>query len=629
MKRQSETGARGHRATVALPTVLALVIAQPACAQPEYPQPEYRQAGSAPEGSARTTPARAANYRLEIDAPGELLEPLRTQTLVGRWRTEPDFEAAQLPLFVDRAREEALAIAQAAGFFSAKVTVTQAPRAAGDASALPVIRIAIDAGARTTVNRLEFELRGEAAADGLEPSLRDAWPLPEGSFFRSARWELGKRQLLEQLQQRGFLRAHIAESSARVDPVATTASLHVVVDSGPRLRFGDTTIRGMSRYPESIVEALIEWDKGDPYAYDTVMAVQDRLRADGHFTSVTILPDIAAVEADPEREDVPVSVEVRERQVQRATFGLGYSTDKGVRGLAGYDHYNVLGRGWTADTGVVAETVDYRVFANLRTPYGRDGHYYRAGARAERLDVSGELTDTDTLYVGRGKSSRFIETFVSLQFQNERSSVDSDDGPITSRSKALTLGYSWVLRRVDSRIDPRDGYTLNAQISGASDSVGSDRSFVRLWGRATKFWPMPEGTPLEGGMLVGLVEAGWVFAGARDGIPSGNLFRTGGAHTIRGYDFLSLGVPEGNATVGGRVLALASLEYQHPIRDDWYGAVFMDVGNAADRWQDFRAVRGTGVGVRWRSPVGPLKLDVAYGSDVHDWRVHFSVGYTF
>jgi len=604
----------------ALSLAAALAVAPPATAQQDA-EPFARQS-SPPAG-------RPANYRLEIEAPAELLEALRTRTLAGRWRTDPEFEPDQLSLFVDRAREEAQAIAQAAGFFSAKVSVTQIAPAAGDASALPVIRIEVDAGARTTVNRLQFGLRGEAASDGLEPLLRAGWPLPEGSFFQTASWELGKRQLLEQMQQRGFLRARIADSRAEVDPAATTAALTVVVDSGPRLRFGETTIAGASRYPSSIVEALIPWDAGDPYTFDAVMTMQERLRAEGHYTSVTILPDFAAVEADPQREDVPVSVEVRERRAQRVALGVGFSTDKGVRGLAGYDHLDVLGRGWIAETGVIAETVQYRIFANLRTPYDRAGHYYRAGARSERLDVSGELTETDTIYFGRGRRSGDIESFVSLQYQTEDSSIDSDTGAIRASSSALTPGYAWTLRRVDSRIDPRDGYTLNAQLSGGAEGFGSDRSFVRLWGRAMRFWSMPEDSRLAGGMLVGLVEAGYVLAGSRDGIPSGNLFRTGGAHTIRGYDYLDLGVSEGNAIVGGRVLALASIEYQHPIQGNWYGAAFVDVGNAADRWADFNAVRGTGLGVRWRSPIGPLNFDVAYGDDAHRWRVHFSVGYTF
>ena len=107
-----------------------------------------------------------------------------------------------------------------------------------------------------------------------------------------------------------------------------------------------------------------------------------------------------------------------------------------------------------------------------------------------------------------------------------------------------------------------------------------------------RFWPIPRESSLGDGLLVGLVEVGYVLADSRQDIPSENLFRTGGTQSIRGYSYLSLGVPEAGAIVGGRVLALASLEYQHPITPDWYGAAFVDVGNAVDRWADYRALCG-------------------------------------
>ncbi len=600
--------------------------------------------------------AQKANYRIEIAAPDELVEPLRTQTLIGRWRTDPAFEPLQLPLFVERAREEALAIAQAAGYFSARVTVTRtlggpalaapatpapappvpvdptlpavAPGVGVDA-ALPTVRIEIDAGARTTVNRVRVVLEGAAARDGLEPKFVERWPLPEGSFFRTAPWEFGKRQMLEFLQQRGYLRARIVSSRADIDPAATTASLDVVVDSGPRLMFGESTVRGLSRYPRSIVDALHPWDVGDPYSYEQTQTLADRLRTEGHFGSVTVLPDLTALEADPQRMDVPMTIEVRERSSKYLTLGGGFSTDEGFRALAGFNHRNVFGRAWTMESGALVETVRRRVFVNGMTPYDGNGHRWQTGLRYEVEDISGELTSTNTAYFGRGMRADQIEHFVSLQYQWEHRSVAADPEPITDQRRALSPSYAWLLRRVDSRVDPRTGYTVSAQVSGAVEGVGSDQTFVRFYGRAMKFLSMPGDTVLAGGLLVALVEAGQVFADSSSGIPTDNLFRAGGAQSIRGYEYQSLGVREGNAIVGGRVLALASLEYQHPIRDAWYGAVFVDVGNAADSWSDYRAVRGTGVGLRWRSPVGPINLDVAYGTDVQEWRAHFSVGFAF
>src|SRR5690606_3845734 len=168
--------------------------------------------------------ALAANYELEVEALPELVEPIRTRTLVGRWIDDPGFDPAQMPLFLERAQTESEAIAQAAGFFSAQAEVAYEPPAEGRA---PVVRITVDAGARTTVNRFELVLEGPPKAQELRDDLLELWPLPEGTFFRSAPWQSGKRVLVDALQQRGYVRARIVESEARVDPRNTTAALSV------------------------------------------------------------------------------------------------------------------------------------------------------------------------------------------------------------------------------------------------------------------------------------------------------------------------------------------------------------------------------------------------------------------
>jgi translocation and assembly module TamA len=590
-------------------------------------------------------PAHAENYRLEIEAPEELVEPIRERTLLGRWIEEAGFEREQLPLFVIRGREEAAAIVRDAGYFSAKVEVRVDPPEAGEPAdllaparpaadaVLPTVTIVVDAGARTTVSRLAFELDGAADAQALRDELLERWPLPEGSFFRPSAWEQGKRLMLELLQQRGFVRAKIASSRARVDVQATAASLALTIETGPRLPFGALTVRGLERYDRSIVEALKPWREagpdaaGDPYDFDQLLRFQARLRGSGYFTGVDVLPDLSAIEADPGLAEVPVVAVLRERRRKRVTLGVGYSSDEGPRALLGYEHRDFLGRGLQLESGLLWQDVRRRAFVSVRTPQRADGYFDQVGARVERLEVQGELTDRQTVLVGRGKRGEEIDHFLSLQYQTEQRTVPLD--PETDRRQAFTLGYAWNLRRVDSQVDPRRGYTISAQASGGARALFSDRSFVRTWARAMRFWPMPEDSAFDGGILVGLVEGGQVFASARDGIPTENLFRTGGTHTVRGYPYLSLGVPEGGAIVGGRVMALASLEYQHPLVRDWYGAVFLDAGDAADRWQDWKPAWGAGVGVRWRSPIGPVSLDLAWGDEVRRLRFHLSVGYAF
>jgi translocation and assembly module TamA len=120
-----------------------------------------------------------------------------------------------------------------------------------------------------------------------------------------------------------------------------------------------------------------------------------------------------------------------------------------------------------------------------------------------------------------------------------------------------------------------------------------------------------------------------VLAQARTGIPSVFLFRTGGDQSVRGYAFESLGVPLGDAIVGGRYLAVASAEYTHWVTDTLGAAAFVDVGDAFDRPKKFDAAFGIGIGVRYKSPIGPVRADVAYGERTGKIRLHFSVGYSF
>ena len=598
---------------------------------------------------------QAANYQLRVEALSELVEPIRTRTLVGRWIDDAGFQPEQMPLFLERARTEAEAIAQAAGFYSAHAEVRYRE---GQDERLPVVEIRVDAGARTTVNAVDLSVDGTQQPERVGDWLLMRWPLPEGSFFRSTEWTSGKRLLIDALQQRGYVRARIVASEARVDPENTTAALSLRVRTGPRLDFGPMTIEGLARYDESIVRALAPWEKGGgggggdrddrddrpgqasatgaedaaprallPYDFDELLAFQGRLRESGYFGSVEVLPDFAAVLADPARTTVPIRVRQSERPAQHVTMGVGVSTDEGARALLGYDHRDLFGRAWQLESGVLLQSVRRRVFASVRTPQKASGHYYQGGVRLEQFDVQGERTNKKTAFFGEGKRAGNAVRFLSLQYQTEDRRVRGL-GPIGS-SRALTLAWTWSTRRLDSLIDPHRGYSVSASLSGASESVLSDRSFVRAHSRVMGFWPMPDETWLEGGILVGMAEVGQVFAAARDGIPSENLFRTGGASTVRGYDFLSLGVREGRAVVGGRVLALGSVEYQHPVRRDWYAAAFFDIGDAADTWGRYDPVAGYGIGLRWRSPVGPVNLDLAYGEAVRSWRLHFTVGYAF
>jgi translocation and assembly module TamA len=184
-----------------------------------------------------------------------------------------------------------------------------------------------------------------------------------------------------------------------------------------------------------------------------------------------------------------------------------------------------------------------------------------------------------------------------------------------------------VRRRVNNVVDPRSGNVIRLEGTvGASGTQLSD-AFLRGYGRIQQYFPIGERD-----VLIVRADLGFVEADSPNVVPSKFLFRTGGTTTVRGYDYESLGVKQGVATVGGRALAVGSIEYVkwlERFNGDWGVATFVDVGDAADRFNTLDFAVGAGLGVRYRTPAGPLAVDVAYGERERQVRVHFSVAIAF
>ena len=192
------------------------------------------------------------------------------------------------------------------------------------------------------------------------------------------------------------------------------------------------------------------------------------------------------------------------------------------------------------------------------------------------------------------------------------------------RNQALTANYAWTQRTVGRAFYPRRGHVLSLQGGGAAEALLSDTSFIRLYGRHTQYFQAG-----GNGRLVLRGEFGSVLAESRDGIPTDFLFRAGGDNSVRGYAYQSLGRTLTGGVASVRYLATGSVEYNYFFDRDWGMALFVDAGNAADSPGALSPVFGYGVGARYRSPVGPVNLDLAYGEATSKFRLHFSLGVSF
>jgi translocation and assembly module TamA len=499
------------------------------------------------------------------------------------------------------------------GYFSPTVEPS------GDENSL---HLKIDPGPRTVISEVNIALDGGLTADRRELIVAD-WRLPVGQPFRQEDWNTAKQQALGHLLEEEYPAARLLNSLADIDPETRRAALSVHYDSGPRHVFGELRVDGLERYDQQLVTRYNRHVRpGEPYREADLSALQATLQATPYFSSVRLTPDheMASENADGSIS-TPVVVRLRERQPHRISFGAGFSSNTGARVEANYQTPNLLGRAWSLESGLRLEQKKQTLFTDVFLPPDAGNRRHSFGAMSERTDIEDLKTDRFAFGVQSVQQRGSIEQRLSLSWQQERR---EPTGALAVTSRALVPNVMWTWRKVDNLLDPSDGIVLQFQVGGGAKAALSDQDFVRLHGRWQQFISLGINNRLT---LRG--ELGRTFADSRLRIPQDYLFRTGGTGSVRGYGYQSLGIKEGLATVGGRYLAVVSAEFTHWLNDDWGIAAFVDAGDAVDSLTDVRLAAGYGLGARWRSPAGPIGIDLAYGERSREVHLHFSLAIPF
>ncbi len=585
--------------------LLGLILASLVGVRPLYAQ----------NNAAAGEPA-AIRFRVVIDAPRPYERMLKDGLDLVRWQEDERMTPELLERLVveaQRAIEQAMA---AEGYFEPKVRSDIVPGAE-----VYTVRITVEPGERTHVSTVDLEFVGAlssdpAAADGRAAKVRERWSLPVGAPFRQADWDVAKRDALAALVGDRYAGARITASEARIDPEQRTALLHVVFDSGPVFHVGAVRVSGLKRYPESVVVNLNPMKPGAPYDEDALILYQRRLLQTGYFSTVQMAVDPDRAHADA----APLLITVVEARSQHIDTGVSFSTDTRVRLQLDYTNNDIRDDAYRLRTLLQADARAQSAEVSIDTPPMEGGVWNTYSTRLRRTDNQGQRTHDERIGVARNWGPWSTPSQIALSAHFEQKDIAGSAGETVH---AVFLGYRYTFRRTDEIVQPRRGVLGTLQLGTSLPGLAT-RQFVRGAAKATFLWPLGAADDLT---LRG--EVGAVLSGSRFGIPTTFLFRTGGDQTVRGYAFESLGVPQGEAIVSGRYLAVASAEYTRWIRPDWGAAIFMDVGDAFDEPKAFRAARGYGIGARWRSPVGPFRADIAYGERTKSMRLHFSVGFTF
>jgi len=627
--------ARGRAAWLRTVRWLPLALALGGCAN--LPFFGDRDKDAPPAGSNAATAPTVTLFALEIDAPPALATLLRGNLDVGRFQKAPSTDAITLPeldRLVATTPAQARSLLETEGYFNADVSAERRTDARGQ----PVVHVAVSPGPRAVVTQVEVDASGaladaakagDAAAAQQLAELRAFWPMKVGQPFRQAAWSEAKNATLAHLRIQGYPAATWTKTDAQVDAVENRVTLLASADSGPLFRLGAIEVQGIERYDADAVRRLAGFGPGTPYSEKALLDYQERLVKSGLFegASVEIDPDPAHASA------APVRVRVKELTLQQATVGVGYSANTGARVTLEHYHRRIFGQRWILhDKSELGPSLK-SIGADFTSWPLADLYRNLVSGNFERLRAADQLRTAWNARIGRTKDNARIER----TYYAEASHARVDSAALVTSSDALSGNYNWLLRRVDDVLLPTRGYTANAQGAlgygkGRQDLplLGEETTahgpFARAYLRITAYRPFGDWH------TTARLEGGQVFSASRISVPDPILFRAGGDDSVRGYGYRTLGPTIGGGVASGRVLATGSVEVAHPISRRFpalWWATFVDAGNAADRWQDLHAVFGYGVGLRWRSPIGPLKVDVAYGQAVRQVRLHVGVGIAF
>lgn len=568
-------------------------------------------------------PAHAV-YRVELDAPKSLRDLLNTHLDLMRYRERADINPDQIRFMVETAAEQVSDLAATEGYFSPKSDIKL-----DSGAEPPLVTITVTAGPRTEVRRADVQVTGPARTASPQQAERvvNEWPMKPGAPFRQEDWASAKDTGLRILQERRYAAATLARSSAAIDADRNAADLAASYESGPAFTLGELKISGTSRYPESIIRNVNPLKPGEDYDAARLLALQRAVQRTPYFSNIVV-----DIEKDPANAALaPVDVKVTEYPTQRIRGGGGYATDTGARVEGRYSHNNVFDRAWVFDSQVRVEQQRQNATVDLAMPPDGTAYINSVHASAERTTLEGVDLRSRRAGLRRARTTDSDDYTYSLEYYRDQleqlsgAALPADILSAPGSHQALVLGYARTHRRVDDPVFPRSGYIVSGEAGVALKGLLTDQTFFRAYGKLRRYWPVGERD-----LVLVRGELGAVISkGDNTSVPASLLFRAGGTESVRGYNYQSIGNSENGTVYPTRYLATAGVEYQHWLNASWGGAVFYDVGTATDSWGEKQLFQGVGVGARWRSPVGPVNVDLAYGIRNKEFHPHLSLGVAF
>jgi translocation and assembly module TamA len=505
--------------------------------------------------------------------------------------------------------QEAEKALQALGYYQSEIEVQ-----AKQDSPL-TLTLNIKAGQPVLLDTVDIQVSGDAANDADFTALLQQQAPKTGAVLHHGQYEGLKSALRNLALRKGYFDARFSLNRLEVAPELNQAFVRLHFDSGVRYRFGEVNFNGQQIDTDRL-ESLLPFAAGDAYLASQLGELNQALAATGWFSSILVEGDTEQIRDS----HLPVEVSLAPERRNIIETGIGYSTDVGARLKLNWLKPWLNSAGHSLRTDVAVSAIEQSVEAAYKLPLPSTAtDYYQVQLGVRNRDTEDTASRESNLVLERYwlMGNQWYRT-ASLRWLYE-DFVQADQRDNIS---LIMPGISYNRSRQAGGAMPHSADRLALRVEVSDEAWGSDASFVRLRGRAG--WI---GSLGDNHRFVTRLDAGAILMEALRKLPPSLRFFAGGDNSIRGFGYETVSpTNEQGELIGGRYLLTGSVEYQHRLQGNWWLAAFTDYGSAWDDKPDWQ--QGVGVGVRWASPVGPIRLDFAFGLDQpgSGFQLHFSLG---
>ncbi|MEY3218832.1 MAG: hypothetical protein RIT27_189 [Pseudomonadota bacterium] len=613
-------------------------------------------------------PLQAAKVEINIDGiNGELLNNVKAYLSLEQQKNHPRLSDFQIRRFYHQAPEEIKLALQPLGYYHPEIkSELKQPEEPQNNWR---VSFQIKAGDPVLIQEIKLEISGEGLEDSAFQIFRKEFPLKINQTLNHANYDKARQNLQDLARQRGYFDAQFLERTLEINEDENSAIIHLHLETGKRYRFGDVLFE-QETFNEVFLQTYMNFEKGEFYLLDKITKLRQNLADSGYFSEI----DIQTGKPEQNNDQIPITIKLEPRNKSRYKFRLGYGTDTGIRAAIDWERRYLNSLGHRIETGIIGaqNNKQYGAKASYIIPNNivqEDSWETTLNYQTKNLvhdtfiqQLSNDLQRPLISTIDSRKNSFSLklskhhrrelfglvlkETLSVEYFDEQLDLLKTLDNPsknivrndfnrllpiLDSHYRLIIPATRWNWLETDNKVYSKHGRQIELILQGAADKLGSNTDVGQL---------QLNGRFIEGlsnkGRLLARVALGFTKAKVAMNLPNLKLyqlpeslhFRTGGDYSIRGYEFEQL---RGASGLGSLYLFNTSFEYEHLIRDKWSIATFVDMGNVFESFSKVPLKNSAGLGMRWQSPVGPVRIDIAWALNEPNkpYRIHFNIGPDF